>query len=138
MPPVRAYLALGSNLGNRQANLTLARERLATLPGVVVRGESAVEETAPLGGLDQPMYLNQMLALDTTLSPRELLAACQRIEKDAGGGPRARWASRILDLDIVRYGSVSLQEPDLILPHPGIGQRDFWQRELAELERMGV
>jgi 2-amino-4-hydroxy-6-hydroxymethyldihydropteridine diphosphokinase len=138
MPPVRAYVALGSNLGNRQDNLALARERLATLPGVVMRGESAVEETVPLGGLDQPMYLNQMLALDTTLSPRELLAACQRIEADAGGGPRAHWASRILDLDIVRYGSLSLQEPDLIVPHPGIGHRDFWQRELAELERMGV
>jgi 2-amino-4-hydroxy-6-hydroxymethyldihydropteridine diphosphokinase len=138
MTPVRAYVALGSNLGNRQANLALARERLATLPGALVRGESAVEETVPLGGLDQPMYLNQMLALDTILSPHELLAACQRIEAEAGGGPRAHWASRTLDLDIVRYGSVSLEEPDLILPHPGLGHRDFWQRELDELERMGV
>jgi len=138
MTPVRAYVALGSNLGNRQTNLALARERLATLPGALVRGESAVEETVPLGGLDQPMYLNQMLALDTTLSPHELLAACQRIEAEAGGRPRARWASRTLDLDIVRYGSVSLEEPDLILPHPGLGHRDFWQRELDELERMGV
>ena len=138
MPLVRAYVALGSNLGDRQANLAFARERLALLPGVAVRGASAVEETAPLGGLDQPMYLNQMLALDTTVSPHELLAACQRIEVEAGGGPRAHWASRTLDLDIVRYGAVSLEEPGLTLPHPGLGQRDFWQRELGELERMGV
>jgi len=138
MPPVRAYVALGSNLGDRQANLALARERLAMLPGIAVRGGSVVEETAPLGGLDQPMYLNQMLALDTTLSPHELLAACQRIEAEAGGGHRAHWASRTLDLDIVRYGRISLEEPGLTLPHPGLGQRDFWQRELGELERMGV
>jgi len=138
MPPVRAYVALGSNLGDRQANLALARERLAMVPAVAVRGGSVVEETEPLGGLDQPMYLNQMLALDTTLSPHQLLAACQRIEAEAGGVPRAHWASRALDLDIVRYGAISLEEPGLTLPHPGLSQREFWQRELAELERMGV
>ncbi len=138
MPPLRAYVALGSNLGDRQANLALARERLAMLPGVALRGGSVVEETVPLGGLDQPMYLNQMLALDTTLSPHQLLAACQRIEAEAGGVPRAHWASRALDLDIVRYGAISLEEPGLTLPHPGLSQREFWQRELAELERKGV
>lgn len=137
MPPVRAYVALGSNLGDRRANLAFARERLAMLPGVVVRGASRVEETAPLGGLEQPAYLNQMLALDTTLSPRELLAACQRIEAQAGRERRTRWASRTLDLDIVRFGSLSLDEPGLTVPHPGIAQRDFWRRELAELEQEG-
>jgi 2-amino-4-hydroxy-6-hydroxymethyldihydropteridine diphosphokinase len=137
MSPVRAYVALGSNLGDRRANLAFARERLAMLPGVVLRGASSVEETAPLGGLDQPPYLNQMLALDTTLSARELLAACQQIEVQAGREQRTRWASRTLDLDIVRFGALSLDEPGLTLPHPGIEQRDFWRRELAELEREG-
>lgn len=138
MPPVRVYLALGSNLGDRHANLALARARLGMLPGVMVRGASAVEETLPLGGLDQPAYLNQMLALDTTLSPRELLAACQGIEAEAGREHRTRWASRTLDLDIVRYGALSLEEPGLTLPHPGLAHRDFWRRGLGELERQGV
>lgn len=135
---MRAYLALGSNLGNRQAHLGLARERLARLRGVEIRGASAIEETAPLGGLDQPPYLNQMLALDTTLSPRELLEACQRIEAEAGREHRIRWASRTLDLDLVRYGRLSVDEPGLGLPHPGLEHREFWRRELEELRRMGL
>ena len=138
MAPVRAYLALGSNLGDRRANLALARAELAAAPGVTLRGTSSVEETAPLGGIDQPAYLNQMLALDTTLPPRELLALCHRIEGLAGRERRARWESRTLDLDLVAYGGVTLDEPGLTLPHPGLPDRDFWQRELAELARSGV
>jgi 2-amino-4-hydroxy-6-hydroxymethyldihydropteridine diphosphokinase len=137
MTPVRAYVALGSNLGDRAAQLALARARLAELPDSLLLGASRVEETPPLGGLRQPAYLNQMVALDTSLSPRELLRACQRIEAEAGRTRRERWASRTLDLDLVRYGSLSLAEPGLRLPHPGLAERDFWQRELAELEQQG-
>jgi 2-amino-4-hydroxy-6-hydroxymethyldihydropteridine diphosphokinase len=79
-----------------------------------------------------------MLALDTTLSPRELLDACHRIEALAGRERRSRWASRTLDLDIVRYGGLSQSEPGLTLPHPGLAQREFWQRELEELTRLGL
>lgn len=78
-----------------------------------------------------------MLALDTTLPPRELLAAFQRIEAEAGRVRRERWESRSLDLDLVRYGALSLREPGLELPHPGLPEREFWRRELRELERMG-
>jgi 2-amino-4-hydroxy-6-hydroxymethyldihydropteridine diphosphokinase len=134
---VRAYIALGSNLGDRAAYLALARERLAALPETVLCGVSRVEETAPLGGLDQPPYLNQMVALDTSLAPRDLLAACQRIEVEAGRVRQLRWESRSLDLDLVRYGALSLREPGLVLPHPGFPARAFWQRELAELEQIG-
>jgi 2-amino-4-hydroxy-6-hydroxymethyldihydropteridine diphosphokinase len=134
---VRAYVALGSNLGDRVAALTRARTRLAGLPDTVLCGASSIEETAPLGGLDQPAYLNQMVALDTMLSPRDLLAAFHRIEVEAGRVRRARWESRTLDLDLVRYGELSLQEPGLVLPHPGLPEREFWRRELLELERMG-
>ena len=137
MTPVRAWVALGSNLGDRQAHLTLARSRLAALPGSTLLGASAIEETTPLGGLDQPNYLNQMVVLETALSPRELLEACHRIEALAGRERRTRWASRTLDLDLVRYGDVVLNEPDLVLPHPALGQRPFWIRELDELARMG-
>ena len=137
MRPARAYVALGSNLGDRAASLALARQRLGALPGTALLGASAIEETAPLGGRQQPAYLNQMVALETVLTPRELLAACHRIEAEAGRERRERWESRTLDLDLVRYDELTLAEPGLTLPHPGLATRDFWQRELAELARMG-
>jgi len=137
MTPVRAYVALGSNLGDRAEHLALARRRLAVLPGTSLVAASPVEETAPLGGRDQPPYLNQMVALDTTLAPRALLDACHAIEAEAGRVRRERWASRTLDLDLVRYGALTLAEPGLELPHPGLATREFWQRELAELARDG-
>lgn len=133
----RAYVALGSNLGDRHAYLALARDRLARLPGTVLLGASPIDETEPLGGLDQPPYLNQMVALETTLAPRALLEACQRIEAVAGRHRRERWASRTLDLDLVRFGDLRLDEPGLTLPHPGLGQRSFWREELAALAGQG-
>jgi 2-amino-4-hydroxy-6-hydroxymethyldihydropteridine diphosphokinase len=135
--PSRVYVALGSNLGDRERALGFAREQLAALPGTVVRAVSSIEETAPLGERSQPMYLNQMVVLDTSLSPRELLAALQRIEVLAGRARRERWESRILDLDIVRFGNLEIDEPDLKIPHPGLRDRDFWQRELGELAGPG-
>ena len=137
MSAARAYVALGSNLGDRQAWLALARERLATLPSTVLRAASGIEPTEPLGGLEQPPYLNQMVALDTELGPRELVAAFQRIEAEAGRERRVRWGSRTLDLDLVRYDALTLDDPDLVLPHPGLSERAFWRRELEELNRMG-
>ncbi|MCU0620702.1 MAG: 2-amino-4-hydroxy-6-hydroxymethyldihydropteridine diphosphokinase [Gemmatimonadales bacterium] len=132
--PARAFVALGSNLGDRHEHLRAARAALAALPGTRLLAASTVEETAPLGERAQPAYLNQMVLLETHLAPRDLLHACQAIEAAAGRerGPD-RWASRTLDLDIVRYGSVELAEPDLTLPHPGLATRPFWQRELEEL-----
>jgi 2-amino-4-hydroxy-6-hydroxymethyldihydropteridine diphosphokinase len=133
-PAARVYVALGSNLGEREAHLAAARRALAALPGTIVTGASAVEETAPLGGMAQPAYLNQMVELETTLSPRELLAACQAIEREQGRVRTEHWSARTLDLDIVRYGRERVTDPDLIIPHPELPNRDFWQRELAELQ----
>ena len=133
-PPERAYIALGSNLGDRQAHLAAGRAALAALPRSRLLAASRVEETRPLGGMDQPPYLNQMLLLETALAPRALLAACQAIEQSRGRVRTERWGPRTLDLDIVRYGDRQVAEPDLIIPHPGLPHRDFWQRELAELE----
>jgi len=137
MKAARVYVALGSNLGDRQAHLAFARERLAALPGTVLLATSAVEETAPLGGRAQPPYLNQMVVLETTLPPRALLDACQRIEEAAGRRRRERWESRTLDLDIVRYDDVEQDEPGLTLPHPALKDRSFWRTELDELAHMG-
>ena len=129
-----AYIALGSNLGDRLGHLAAARAALAALPRTRVVAESRVEETAPLGGMEQPAYLNQMLLLQTALEPRALLAACQAIERSRGRVRGERWGARTLDLDIVRYGHRRIAEPDLIIPHPELPKRDFWIRELAELE----
>jgi 2-amino-4-hydroxy-6-hydroxymethyldihydropteridine diphosphokinase len=132
-PRERAYVALGSNLGDRTGHLQLAREALASLPQTRLLAASTIEETAPLGGMQQPPYLNQMVLLETGLDPRHLLQACQLIEQEEGRERTERWGPRTLDLDIVQFGSRRVNESDLIIPHPGLSNRDFWQRELAEL-----
>ena len=129
-----AYVALGSNLGDRAAHLAEARASLAALPDTSLLAESSIEETAPLGGMEQPAYLNQMVLLETRLEPRALLEACQAIECAEGRVRTERWGSRTLDVDIVRFGQRRVAEPDLIIPHPELANRDFWQRELAELQ----
>jgi 2-amino-4-hydroxy-6-hydroxymethyldihydropteridine diphosphokinase len=95
---------------------------------------SAIEETAPLGGKAQPAYLNQMVLLETSLEPHTLLEACHAIEEAQGRVRTEHWGSRTIDIDIVRFGARRLREPDLIIPHPGLADRDFWQREMAELQ----
>ena len=130
-----AYIALGSNLGDRRGYLERARAEIDAIPGCHVIGATAIEETPPLGGLAQPPYLNQMVAVETTLEPHTLLAALHAIEDAAGRSRSERWASRTLDLDIVVFGDRVLCGPDLTLPHRGLAERVFWQRELAALRR---
>ena len=132
--PERAYIALGSNLGDRAEHLAAARAALAALPRTRLVAASRVEETRPLAGMDQPPYLNQMVLLETALEPHALLAACQAIERSRGRVRAEHWGARTLDLDIVRYGARRIADPDLIIPHPELPHRDFWMRELAELE----
>jgi len=84
--------------------------------------------------MPQPSYLNQMVLLETRLEPRALLEALQEIERKEGRQRGERWGSRTLDLDIVRFGNRQVRERDLIIPHPELFNRDFWRRELAELE----
>jgi 2-amino-4-hydroxy-6-hydroxymethyldihydropteridine diphosphokinase len=131
----RACVALGSNLGDRESHLAFARARLARLPDTRLLAVSRVEETAPLGPPQGP-YLNQMALLETGLDPGELLAHCRTIEQERGRERRERWGPRTLDLDIVRFGERTVREPDLVVPHPELPHRDFWQRELAELEAL--
>ena len=131
----RVFVALGSNVGDRAGHLAAAREALGRLPATRLVAASAVEETAPLGGMAQPPYLNQMVLLDTELEPRALLAALQAIERARGRVRTTRWGPRTLDLDIVAYGDRQVRDPDLVIPHPELPRREFWQRELSELAR---
>ena len=128
-----AYIAIGSNLGDRETYLAQARGALAALPESRLLAVSSIEETAPLGGPVQGPYLNQMAALETTLAPHALLASLQRIEREAGRTREERWGARTLDLDIVAFASQTIADPDFTVPHPGLATRDFWQRELTEL-----
>jgi 2-amino-4-hydroxy-6-hydroxymethyldihydropteridine diphosphokinase len=128
-----AYVALGSNLGDREGHLARAREALANIPETIVIAESSIEETEPLGEVPQGPYLNQMIALQTTLLPRDLLARLQSIEHAAGRTRDVRWAPRTIDLDIVCFDRQTVSEPDFYVPHRELPNRLFWRRELAEL-----
>lgn len=131
-----AFVALGSNLGDRDEHLARARQALAALPESRVLASSTIEETSPIGPVEQGPYLNQMLALETELSPRELLAELHRIEQEAGRTREVRWGPRTLDLDIVRFAEQTADDDDLVVPHPAVDTRDFWRRELAELHSL--
>ena len=131
-----AYRALGSNLGQREVFLAEARRRIGALPRTRVLGETDAEETAPIGPVAQGPFLNQMIAIETELTPRELLAELQRIERAAGRTREVRWGPRTLDLDIVRYERQMVADDDLQVPPPAADERDFWRRELAELRAL--
>ncbi len=130
----RAFVALGSNLGDRRQHLSHGREGLSHLERTTLVAVSSIEETAPLGPGNQGPYLNQMVLLDTDLSPRELLRYCHEIEDLAGRVRGERWGARTLDLDIVRFGDRVERNDDLVIPHPEISNRIFWQREIEELQ----
>jgi 2-amino-4-hydroxy-6-hydroxymethyldihydropteridine diphosphokinase len=128
-----AYLALGSNLGDRVALLRGALVSLRRGDAVRVTAESAVYETAPVGGPEQPDYLNLVVAVETNLTPEALLERCLGIEVEHGRVRRERWGARTLDLDLLCYGAVELKTDRLTLPHPRMAERAFVLVPLAEI-----
>ena len=131
--PRRAFVALGSNLGDRAGYLARARDALAALPGTAVVAVSRVYETAPQDVTDQPAFLNQVVCLETGLGPLELLRACQAIERAAHRKRGRRFGPRTLDVDILLFEGVETDDPELTLPHPRMLQRAFVLAPLAEL-----
>ena len=121
----RAYLALGSNLGERRAHLQFAVDELAGAPGVDVLDVSRVYETDPVGGPAQGAYLNAVVSIDTRLDPYALLGLAQRIEQDARRVRAERWGPRTLDVDLLLYDDVVSTDPELTLPHPRLWERGF-------------
>lgn len=130
-----AYIALGSNIGDRDAHLARARAAIAALPETRLLAASSVEETDAIGPVAQPPFLNQMVAVETALAPRALLDALQAIEREAGRVRDVRWGPRTLDLDIVFFEGQQVNEPHLVVPHPELPRRDFWRRELEEIRQ---
>lgn len=129
-----AFIALGSNVGDRDAHLARARAAMAALPGSRLLAETSVEETAPVGPVAQGAFLNQMVALETTLDPLALLDHLLDIERAAGRERAVRWGPRTLDLDIVRFALQTVAHPRLTAPHPELANRDWWRRELGQLQ----
>jgi len=123
-----AYVGLGSNLGDREATL---RAAIAALPGVVAVSE--LRETDPVGVTEQPAFLNGAVALETDLSPRELLETLLAVERELGRQRRERWGPRTIDLDLLVYGSETVDEPGLTVPHPRLHERRFALDPLAEI-----
>ncbi len=128
LPPVEpatVVLALGTNLGSRHQILQAAVNELNEIEGLRVDAVSPVVETDPVGGPDQPDYLNAVVLARTTLAPDALLAACQQIEAGHGRERTIRWGPRTLDIDVIRYGDRLSDDPALELPHPRAQDRAF-------------
>ena len=133
--PVTTYLCLGGNLGDRMAALLEALQLLDAAPGMRRTACSSVYDTEPWAVADQPNFLNLVVAYETTLTPADLLAACQSVEAAVGRTPSFRWGPRRIDVDILLYGDevVDSAEPDLKIPHPRLAQRAFVLVPLAEM-----
>jgi 2-amino-4-hydroxy-6-hydroxymethyldihydropteridine diphosphokinase len=127
-----AYLGLGTNLGNRRRNLSGARRRLRQ-KGVRIVRQSSVIETEPWGDTNQPRFLNQVLEVEWSGTPRRLLAAAKDVETEGGRHPTRRWGPRVIDVDILLFGDEHVSEGNLQIPHPGIKDRQFVQQSLREL-----
>jgi 2-amino-4-hydroxy-6-hydroxymethyldihydropteridine diphosphokinase len=130
---MRAYLGLGSNLGDRRANIEEALRRLDATDDIRVVTRSSICETDPVGGPEQPRYMNAACEVETRMSPRELLRAALAVESDMGRKRGVRWGPRVIDIDILIAGHEVLDDPDLTVPHPLMTEREFVLRPLAEI-----
>jgi 2-amino-4-hydroxy-6-hydroxymethyldihydropteridine diphosphokinase len=133
--PVHAYLGLGGNVGDSRATLNRAVQAIADADGIRLVARSSDYKTPPWGVTDQPPFVNLCLAVDTTLRPRALLALIHDIERSLGRdrANEQRWGPRTVDIDIIAYGDLALDEPGLVLPHPRLFERAFVLMPLAEI-----
>ncbi len=133
---MRAYIGLGSNLGEREATLREALRRLGDLDGVAVAAVSSYRETDPVGNVDQPRFVNAAAELETSLPPRKLLDRLLEVERSLGRdrSREGRWGPRTVDLDLLLYGGEAVAEPGLEVPHPRLAERTFVLEPLLELD----
>ncbi len=132
----RAFVGLGSNLGDREGSLRRALHELSSEAGVAVRRVSSFRETEPVGYLDQPRFVNAVAELETELAPRALLDLLLEVERRLGRNREEapRLGPRTIDLDLLLYGEKAMEEPGLTLPHPRLHERRFVLEPLAELD----
>ncbi|NMB55740.1 MAG: 2-amino-4-hydroxy-6-hydroxymethyldihydropteridine diphosphokinase [Leptolinea sp.] len=132
MREARVFLGVGTNLGNRRANLSAAQTAVSSF--VIIQKTSRVYETAPWGLLDQPDFLNQVWEGITTLTPPDLLHHLKQVETELGRKPSVRYGPRLIDIDILLYSNLMFKSAELIIPHPRISERAFVLAPLADLE----
>jgi 2-amino-4-hydroxy-6-hydroxymethyldihydropteridine diphosphokinase len=132
-PPFYAYIALGSNIGDRERFLSDAIQQLGEHQQIAVTGRSSIYETEPVGVTDQAAFLNMAVEVQTTLTPEQLFTVMLQVEQNLGRTRELRWGPRTIDLDLLLYDDVSQDDPRLILPHPRMMERAFVLIPLAEV-----
>ncbi len=130
---MRAFLGLGSNLGDRSSNIHEAVRRLGEVPGVRVLKLSSLYETAPVGGPPQGDYINAAVEIEISLTSRRLLEAALAIERAMGRVRGERWGPRVIDIDVLFCDDLVLDAPDFVVPHPRMHERRFVLEPLAEI-----
>ena len=135
---MKAFVGLGSNLGEREAMIRQALESLAKLPQTTLVKASSLYDTEPVGEVDQPNFLNAVAQIETELTPRQLLWNLFLIEKRLGRVRTHRWGPRTIDLDLLLYGGLIIEEPDLTVPHSELARRSFVLVPLVELDPLLV
>lgn len=131
----KVYMSLGANLGDRKGNIKLAIKQISELIGPVVR-QSALIETAPWGFNSANTFINAAVCSETSLSPREVLQATQGIERGLGRTTKSidgQYHDRLIDIDILLYDDLHVNEPDLVIPHPHMNERQFVMQPLSEI-----
>lgn len=128
-----SYIGIGSNLGDRKGYIERAIEMLKGSGNIKVEKISQLYETEPIGGPPQGKFLNGVIKIETDFSPRELLNRLKRIEKELGRIKRVKDGPRTIDLDILMYGDLHIEEENLVIPHPRMNERDFVKRPLNDL-----
>jgi 2-amino-4-hydroxy-6-hydroxymethyldihydropteridine diphosphokinase len=128
-----AFVGIGSNLGDREENLRRAVEQLSAEEGIDVTAVSETRETEPVGPVEQGPFLNAAVRIETGLAPRELLERLLAVEERLGRVREERWGPRTIDLDLLLYDDVSVDEPGLTVPHPRLHERRFALEPLADL-----
>ncbi|HET6697227.1 MAG TPA: 2-amino-4-hydroxy-6-hydroxymethyldihydropteridine diphosphokinase [Gaiellaceae bacterium] len=133
---MRAYVGLGSNLGDREGTIRRAVELLGEQPGIEIVAVSTLRDTDPVGYEDQPRFLNGAVALEVDLSARALLDELLEVERELGRdrSRETRWGPRTIDLDLLLYGEETVDEPGLTVPHPRLAERQFVLEPLSELD----
>ncbi|MCR4404928.1 MAG: 2-amino-4-hydroxy-6-hydroxymethyldihydropteridine diphosphokinase [Candidatus Acetothermia bacterium] len=130
---MRAFIGIGANLGEREEQIARAVGLLARTPGLELLRQASLYLTEPVGGVAQPWFINSAVEVETELGPQELLRRLKEIELEVGRRERGRWGPREIDLDLLLYGELVLEEDGLVLPHPELHRRRFVLEPLVEL-----
>ncbi|OGS23950.1 MAG: 2-amino-4-hydroxy-6-hydroxymethyldihydropteridine diphosphokinase [Elusimicrobia bacterium RIFOXYB2_FULL_48_7] len=132
---LKAYIGVGTNLGNKRKNILNALELLNSNEKIVINRCSSIYRTKPWGFKKQPGFFNAVWEIETGLSPHKLLSALKHIEKKMGRRKTFRWGPRIIDMDILTYANKKLRTKTLVIPHPEMNKRDFVLKPLKEISR---